>query len=284
MDQAVASDTTNFANMAARPFLKWVGGKGRLLTDLLSRVPKKYGTYFEPFLGGGALFFSLRPSAAEISDLNPELINAYQVVRDFPSELIRSLSIHKNTKRYFYKLRALDRRGDFWTFPPVERASRFIFLNKTCFNGLCRVNSEGQFNVPFGMYKNPTIVDETNLLACCSALQGANLSVAGYDRVIERARPGDFVYFDPPYVPLSATSSFTAYAESGFTLQNQVELAETCKELDRRGVQFMLTNSDTELVENLYREFAIERINSPRSVSADGERRKAVKDIVVRNY
>jgi len=270
--------------VVAKPFIKWVGGKGRLLASLASKVPASYGKYYEPFVGGGALFFSLAPKDAEISDINPELINLYQVVKDSTDKLIKDLARHKNTRRYFYKIRALDRRPDYWTFTDVERASRFIYLNKTCFNGLHRVNSEGQFNVPFGMYKNPNILDERNLSACRDALQGTKISLGSYSEVLSSAKKGDFVYFDPPYVPLSATSSFTSYSLDGFSMKNQKELADYCRDLDKRGVLFMLTNSDCEAVEELYQGFNLERIDSPRSVSADGSKRKTIKDILVRNY
>lgn len=267
-----------------RPFLKWAGGKGRLLPDLLVRVPKDFGRYFEPFLGGGAFFFGLNPATAALSDVNRELVNAYEVVRDNVESLISHLSEHKANRRYFYKVRKLDRRPDFWTFSQVERASRFIYLNKTCFNGLCRVNSEGFFNVPYGMYKNPKILDEENLRACSEVLQGVKIRHASYVDTLTETKRGDFVYLDPPYVPLSATSSFTSYSQDGFAFEDQMALASMCREIHERGVQFMLTNSDTQVVLDLYQGFEIERINSPRSVSADGGKRKPVKDILVRNY
>lgn len=267
-----------------RPFLKWAGGKGRLLPDLISRAPSSFERYFEPFMGGAALFFALQPENSELSDVNRELVNAFQVVKDDPNSLIQELSRHLNNRRYFYKIRKLDRRTDFWTYSPVERAARFIYLNKTCFNGLCRVNSEGQFNVPYGMYKNPKIVDEENLLACSAALASTKIIERPYEAILDHAKAGDFVYFDPPYIPLTETASFTSYASDGFTLSDQQRLAEFCGELNQKGVLFMLTNSDTPLAEELYRSFFVEKINSPRSVSADGTKRKAVKDIVVRNY
>ncbi len=269
---------------AARPFVKWAGGKGRLLQSLLQRVPEKFGTYFEPFLGGGALFFALQPKKAVLSDMNTELITTFTVVRDDVESLIEHLRTHKPNRRHFQKVREQDRRADFWTFPAVERASRFIFLNKTCFNGLCRVNSDGQFNVPYGMYKNPKILDEVNLRACSKALQKVTLSIEPYLNVLQKAAKGDFIYFDPPYVPLTVTSSFVSYSEDGFSMTNQQELAQLLYALDKKGVQFMLTNSNTPASHELYREFQIDLVDSPRSVSADGSKRGPVKDVLVRNY
>jgi DNA adenine methylase len=269
---------------AARPFLKWVGGKSRMIDALLSRLPRNYNRYFEPFLGGGALFFALNPKDAVLSDANGELVLTYSVVRDQVDKLVEALGCHKNNRRYFYKVRAMDRRGDFWTFPAVDRAARYIFLNKTCFNGLCRVNSEGQFNVPFGMYKNPKIVDEENLRACSQALKGREICALGFAEALELPKNGDFVYLDPPYIPLSVTSSFVSYAADGFDMGMQMALRDACRGLHQRGVQFMLTNSDTPLTRELYAEFEVESVPSPRSISADGTKRKPAKDVIVTNY
>lgn len=267
-----------------RPFLKWVGGKSRMLGELKSRLPVKFNRYYESFCGGAALFFSIAPEQATLSDANEELILTYKVVRDQVDELIESLRGRKNNRRDFYKVRALDRRGDFWTYPPVERASRYIFLNKTCFNGLCRVNSDGQFNVPYGMYKNPKILDEENLRACSDLLKGKELTVGSFSKTLSECKKGDLVYLDPPYIPLSLTSSFVSYSADGFDFSMQVALRDRCRELDKQGVMFMLTNSDTPLTRDLYKEFEVESVASPRSISADGGKRKAVQDVIVRNY
>jgi len=290
VDQAIAYQPSDVIPLVgqrvitARPFLKWVGGKARMLTELKSRLPQKYNRYFEPFCGGAALFFSLVPEKATLSDANEELIVTYKVVRDQIDELIENLKRHKNNRRYFYKIRELDRRGDFWTFPAIERASRYIYLNKTCFNGLCRVNSDGQFNVPYGMYKNPKILDEENLRACSELLQGKELIVGSFSQTLADTKKGDLVYLDPPYIPLSVTSSFVSYAAEGFDYPMQVALRDKCLELDKKGVNFMLTNSDTPLTRDLYQNFKIDSVASPRSVSADGSKRKAAQDVIVRNY
>jgi len=290
VEQAIAYQSNDILPLGAqqvvppRPFLKWVGGKARMLGELKSRLPEKFNNYFEPFCGGAALFFSLSPEKATLSDANQELILTYRVVRDNLEALIESLKGHKNNRRYFYKIRELDRRGDFWTFPEVERASRYIFLNKTCFNGLCRVNSDSQFNVPYGMYKNPKILDEANLKACSQQLQGTELKAGSFSQTLLECKKGDFVYLDPPYIPLSLTSSFVSYSAEGFDYRMQVTLRDTCQELDKKGVLFMLTNSDTALRRELYREFEIQSVASPRSVSADGSKRKAAQDVIVRNY
>jgi DNA adenine methylase len=288
VDQTIVEKSGNLnspiGSASARPFLKWVGGKSRMISELTSRMPKNFGSYYEPFCGGAALFFTVCPEGATLCDANEELILTYRVVRDQVEGLIESLKNHKNNRRYFYKVREFDRRGDFWTFPEIERASRYIFLNKTCFNGLCRVNSDGQFNVPFGMYKNPKILDEENLRACSAALQSTDLRVGSFQDTLNNCKQKDFVYFDPPYIPLSVTSSFVSYSADGFDYEMQVALREKCVELDKKGVMFMLTNSDTELTRDLYKNFKTESVASPRSISADGSKRKPARDVVVTNY
>lgn len=290
MDQAIAFQSQEVVTplaqsvAAPRPFLKWVGGKSRMLQELKSRLPAKFNRYYESFCGGAALFFSLAPERATLSDANEELIITYTVVRDQVDELIESLRGYRNNRKFFYKIRELDRRGDFWTFPAVERASRYIYLNKTCFNGLCRVNSDGQFNVPYGMYKNPKILDEDNLRACSELLKETELTVGSFSKTLLECKKGDFVYLDPPYIPLSLTSSFVSYSADGFDYKMQVALRDACRVLDKKGVCFMLTNSDTPLTRDLYEEFKVESVASPRSISADGTKRKTAKDVIVRNY
>ncbi len=267
-----------------RPFVKWVGGKSQLLSELIARIPNTFGNYYEPFIGGGALFFALQPKRAFLSDLNEELINAYTVVRDQPQALIRNLRSHKYESEYFYRVRNADRSTTYARWSSVRRSSRFIFLNKTCFNGLYRVNSKGHYNTPFGRYVRPRIVDQPNLLACSRALQRVSLAVAPFSDIEKKIKRNDFVYFDPPYVPLSSTSSFTQYYREGFDLAMQRELFELCRRLDRRGVRFMLSNSSAPFVLDLYRRFNVELIGASRSINSKGSARGKINEVVVTNY
>ncbi|MBX9723090.1 MAG: DNA adenine methylase, partial [Candidatus Obscuribacterales bacterium] len=228
----------------AMPCLKWAGGKGQLLSSYEQYFPEEFKAYFEPFTGGAAVFFHLRAKHgsfdASLSDLNQELINCYAQIKNNLEQLIISLRKHQNDESYFYEMRAQDPAQ----LSPLDRASRLMFLNKTCFNGLHRVNSKGQFNVPFGRYKNPAICNEVNLRAVHQALQNTNLNCRPFDKVLEHAKKGDFVYFDPPYHPLSSTANFTSYTKNSFSAADQEHLAETFAELDKRGCLLMLSNSD----------------------------------------
>lgn len=271
-------------SLPCRPFLKWAGGKSQLVPQLIERMPDRYSNYFEPFVGSGALFFALRPHGAMLSDINRELINVYKVVRDQLDGLLKNLTRHRYNSRYFYELRGADRKTDFWTWSDIERAGRTVFLNKTCFNGLFRVNSRGEFNVPFGDYKNPTIADEENLRHCSMALRGAELEVQPFDRVREFSRAGDFVYFDPPYLPLTPTANFTAYHNLGFSFQEHVKLRDLCADLDRKGVKFMLSNSHTPEVLELFNGFEIDVVYASRAINSKGDRRGKVREVIVRNY
>ena len=266
------------------PIVKWVGGKRQLMFELLKNMPKSYNRYFEPFIGGGALFFELRPENAYISDMNEELINLYSVVRDNVYELISDLNKHEVSKEYFLDIRNIDRTDEYKNLPDVQRASRFIYLNRTCFNGLYRVNSQGQFNVPFGDYKNPRIVDENNLLNCSELLKNTEIKCADFSEILTKVKKGDFVYFDPPYVPLNETSSFTSYTKDGFDMDMQFKLREVCDELDSMGVMFMLSNSDTKFVNELYSNYEIKKVFASRAVNANAEGRGKITEVLVRNY
>lgn len=266
------------------PIVKWVGGKRQLMFELLKNMPKSYNRYFEPFIGGGALFFELQPENAYISDMNEELINLYSVVRDNVYELISDLSKHEISKEYFLEIRNLDRTSEYKNLSDVQRASRFIYLNRTCFNGLYRVNSQGQFNVPFGNYKNPRIVDENNLLNCSELLKNTEIKCADFSEILTKVKRGDFVYFDPPYVPLNETSSFTSYTKDGFDMDMQFKLREVCDELDSMGVMFMLSNSDTKFVNELYSNYEIKKVFASRAVNANAEGRGKITEVLVRNY
>lgn len=266
------------------PIVKWVGGKRQLMFELLKNMPKSYNRYFEPFIGGGALFFELQPENAYISDMNEELINLYSVVRDNVYELIDDLSKHEVSKEYFLEIRNIDRTNDYENWSDVEKASRFIYLNRTCFNGMYRVNSKGEFNVPFGHYKNPRIIDENNLLNCSELLKKTAIKCADFSEILTKVKKDDFVYFDPPYVPLNETSNFTSYTKDGFDIDMQFKLRDVCDELDSLGVKFMLSNSDTKLVNELYENYNIKKVFASRQINANADGRGKITEVLVRNY
>ena len=266
------------------PIVKWVGGKRQLMFELLKNMPKSYNRYFEPFIGGGALFFELQPENAYISDMNEELINLYSVVRDNVYELIEDLGKHEVSKEYFLEIRNIDRSEKYAGLSSIERASRFIYLNRTCFNGMYRVNSQGQFNVPFGHYKNPRIIDESNLLNCSKLLNKTEIKCADFSEILTKVQKDDFVYFDPPYVPLNETSSFTSYTKDGFDIDMQFKLRDVCDELDSMGVKFMLSNSDTKLVNELYANYEIKKVFASRQINANADGRGKITEVLVKNY
>ncbi len=270
-----------------RPFLKWAGGKRQLLNDLLERLPLQFGNYHEPFVGGGALFFKLYREnkiqhQAFIADLNAELIDAYLAVRDCVHDVAALLSGYPHDQDFYYDLRAQDP----WAMSLAHRAARMIYLNKTGYNGLYRVNRQGRFNVPFGRYKSPRYCDVENLNAVSLALQNANIRRASFETTLDRARPGDLVYFDPPYAPRSATANFTAYQAHGFRERDQLELRDLCVELTRRGVYVMLSNSATELIQTLYDrpKFTIHHVQAGRAINSNARRRGKLAEFVVTNY
>ena len=266
------------------PIVKWVGGKRQLMFELLKNMPKEYNRYFEPFIGGGALFFELQPDNAYISDMNEELINLYQVVRDNVDELIEDLQKHDISKEYFMEIRNIDRTEEYKNWSNIQKASRFIYLNRTCFNGMYRVNSKGEFNVPFGHYKNPRILDENNLINCSNLLQKTEVKHADFSEILKEVKKGDFVYFDPPYVPLSETSSFTSYTKDGFDMDMQFKLRDACDEIDSMGVKFLLSNSDTKLVNELYENYNIKKVFASRQINANADGRGKITEVLVRNY
>ncbi|MFZ5595984.1 MAG: DNA adenine methylase [Bacillota bacterium] len=262
-----------------RPVIKWAGGKRQLILQYSKYFPDKFAVYHEPFLGGGAVFFHLAPRVAYLSDANEELINMYRVLQSKVELLIEDLSRHRNEKEYFYHVRDMD----VGALSDVERASRLIYLNKTCYNGLYRVNSKGKFNVPFGGYKNPRIVDREALVSASRALQGAVIQRSGFEVVLENAGPGDFVYFDPPYNPVSNTAYFTSYTEQSFSIRDQERLAGVFDELARRGCKVMLSNSDTPFIRSLFEKYSrgIIPIMARRSINSKGDGRGPVGEIIV---
>lgn len=278
LETVSASDTRE--TVRPKPFVKWAGGKGQLVEQLAAHIPERYSAYHEPFVGGGALFFRLAPERAYLSDLNEELINAFLVVKSDCEALLQSLKKHENNPDYYYRIRALDPEG----LAPVERASRFVYLNKTCYNGLYRVNRQGKFNVPFGRYRNPIYADECQLRLASKTLQNADVKVADFEIVLDQAKPEDFVYFDPPYQPISETSNFTSYTADAFDESQQRRLAAVFRELSGRGCYVMLSNSDSPLIRNLYRGFRIETVMARRHINCKGERRGAIPEALVLNY
>jgi DNA adenine methylase len=273
----------------AKPFLKWVGGKKQLLSQFEVYFPLNYDRYFEPFVGGGAVFFHLwngyrLPENVFLFDNNAELINAYCVVRDELDALIELLATHQknHNKEYYYQIRSLDRQDIKLT--DVEKAARIIYLNRTCYNGLYRVNSKQQFNVPIGSYRNPIILYRNVLEAASSALQNVCVEVKDFREVIALAQTGDFFYFDPPYDPVSKTASFTGYTAGSFRDEDQLDLAEIFKELTDKGCLCMLSNSYTPFILELYRNFNIEVVNARRAVNSDANGRGNIREVVVSNY
>jgi len=271
-----------------QPFTKWTGGKRQLLGELRSYMPETYGRYFEPFVGGGALFFDLAPEKAVINDFNEELINAYRQIKNNPAELINLLIKHKenNSKDYYLALRSADRDGRISRMTGVERAARILYMLRVDFNGLYRVNSKNQFNVPYGRYKNPKIVDVDLLYQISEYLNENDVEILQTDfaEAVKDAETGDFVYFDPPYIPLNETSSFTSYTHEGFSYEEQVRLRDTFKELTERGVYAMLSNSSSPLVEELYKDFNIYFVEAQRTNGAKSSSRGKISEIIVTNY
>jgi DNA adenine methylase len=270
----------------ASPFVKWVGGKGRLRHALEALMPPgvELMRHVEPFLGGGALFFARGPERALLCDLNRDLVRTYELVRDDLGGVIRQLEklSRGHDSEHYYAVR--ERYNARKEQSPSERAAMFIYLNKTCFNGLHRVNRRGEFNVPMGRYTNPNILDRDTLSAASRALQSAELRHASFEELLSHARPGDFIYMDPPYEPVSRTANFTAYGQDGFSQADQTRLRDVYRELDRRGAKLMLSNSDVPFIRDLYRGFSIDTVQAPRAVSCDPNTRGPVSEVVVRNY
>lgn len=278
--------------VAVRPFMKWAGGKGQLLPELSRRLPRRFRRYHEPFVGGAALFFHLYNTGrlragAVLSDYNPELIRCYTVIRDDVEALIEALrqhEQHKHHSEYFLEIRRWDRQPDFEQRSQVERAARTIFLNRTCYNGLYRLNKKGQFNAPFGYYKNALICDPDNMRAVSRALEDVDLRVCDFGDVLTHAEPGDLVYFDPPYIPLSATASFTHYTGQTFGPEDQRRLAELFAALAERGVQVMLSNSSTPVSRELYKAFHTATVMASRKINCDGLKRGHVEELIVCSF
>lgn len=264
--------------MNAHPFLKWVGGKRQLLPELLARVPARYGTYHEPFLGGAALFFAMQPKRAVLSDSNLRLIRTYRAVRNDVEEVIHRLKAMAYDRKLYEEIRAMEIDD----FDDVGVAIWMLYLNRCGFNGLYRVNRAGKFNVHFGRYTNPKICDEDNLRACSAVLQSASIEHRSFEGIVDHANSGDFVYFDPPYVPLSATSVFTSYTSDGFRASDQEHLRDAAAYLSRHGVHVLLSNSSAPAVHDLYGDgFRIELVSARRNVNSKTTARGAVKECLI---
>ena len=275
-------------NKLVTPFLKWVGGKRQIMPSIVELMPKNIGSYnyVEPFIGGGAVLFHLQPKNAIINDFNTELINVYNVVKNNLDELIADLKKHLNTAEYFYELRGLDRTIEFNQLTPVQKASRIIYLNKTCFNGLYRVNNAGEFNAPFGRYKNPNIVNEPTLKAVSKFLNSNNVTInnGDYSDVLKQTDEKSFVYLDPPYHPISESSNFTGYIQGGWNMYDQIELRKACDELNAKGVKFLLSNSSTDFIKEQYKNYKISVVKANRAINSDATNRGEVDELLIRNY
>ncbi len=287
------SSPVNTIPQFPKPFLKWAGGKTQLLAQFVPLYPREFNAYHEPFVGSGAVYFHLRSlkmngtlngsmSRAYLTDCNDELVNCYRVVQKDVDELIELLEKHKrkHSPDHYYKVRSQDpaRLSD------VKRAARLIYLNKTCFNGLYRVNRDGKFNVPMGRYHNPAILDEARLRVANQSLQTAHINYSSFKEVLNKAASGDFIYFDPPYHPLSKTSNFTSYTENNFGDHEQGELADAFRELDRKGCKVMLSNSSASFVWKLYEGFKRVRVKAARLINSKAQKRGKISELVILNY
>lgn len=273
--------TSVLEKVPPRPFLKWAGGKNRLIPQYQPYFPKSFNTYYEPFLGGGAVFFHLRPQSAVLTDINPDLINAYCCVRDKVESVILLLQEHQqqHSNEYYYYMRSLTPKIE------IERAARFIYLNRTCFNGLYRENSQGEFNVPIGKYQNPQICNPEILRSASATLENVKIEEKTFEHVLESANSSDdFVYFDPPYHPVSSTSYFTAYSRHSFIEDDQYQLRDIFVELAGRGVKVMLSNSDCPFIRDLYSKFKFHEISAARAINSKIKKRGSIAEVLVTSY
>ena len=274
-----------------KPFVKWAGGKRQLLAELEKSFPKQFGTYFEPFLGGGALLFDLlakKPNLkCSVSDLNSDLVLAYVTIRDKLGRLIESLenhskNYHKDSTGYYYEVRKQEPKSQ------IEKVSRLLFLNKTCFNGLYRVNSKGKFNVPLGRYTNPNIVNRENLTTVSKFLQSDKIKIScrDFESILNDAKKGDFVYFDPPYQPVSDTANFTSYTHRDFTEDDLQRLADLANQLNSKGSHVLLSNSNTKIVKKIFssKKWKIKEIAVNRAINSNSQKRTGHKEVLIKNY
>lgn len=274
-------------NKLVSPVLKWVGGKRQLLPSIKPMLPKRITSYCEPFVGGGAVLFDLQPKKAVINDINSDLILVYTVIRDNVEALIELLETYPNEESFYYELRNIDRdQTKYDKLSDIERAARVIFLNKTCYNGLYRVNNAGEFNSPFGKYKSPNIVNAPVLRAVCAYFNSSEITFSSTDfaLVLEQVRKGTFVYLDPPYDPVSDTSSFTGYSKGGFSREQQIQLRDCCDRLNARGIKFMLSNSATDFIREQYSNYHITIVQAKRAINSVASKRGDVDEVIITNY
>lgn len=274
-------------NKLVSPVLKWVGGKRQLLPSIKPMLPKRITSYCEPFVGGGAVLFDLQPKKAIVNDINSDLILVYTVIKDNVEALIELLETYPNEESFYYELRNIDRDQEKYDkLSEIERAARVIFLNKTCYNGLYRVNNAGEFNSPFGKYKNPNIVNAPVLRAVSAYFNSSEItfSTTDFELVLEQVRKGTFVYLDPPYDPVSDTSSFTGYSKGGFSRDQQIQLRECCDRLNARGVKFMLSNSATDFIKGQYSDYNITIVQAKRAINSVASKRGDVDEVIITNY
>jgi DNA adenine methylase len=272
-----ATEPLPLVGIPPRPFLKWAGGKSQLIQQYIPHFPKEYQTYYEPFLGGGAIFFHLLPRRAMLTDINPALLNVYECVRDRVEALIEMLQEHERSHcfEHYYQTRSNHAGSN------LERAARLIYLNKTCFNGLYRENAKGEFNVPMGKYKNPAVGQIELLRSVSKTLQTVTIGIQPFDEVVNQATPHDFVYFDPPYHPISTTSNFTSYSRYSFNAPEQERLRDVFVKLANRGVKVMLSNSDCPFVRELYKDFKIYTISASRAINSNAQKRGKITEVLV---
>lgn len=271
-----------------KPFLKWAGGKRQLISQISPYIPKDFNTYYEPFVGAGAIIFDLMPDKAIINDKNDELINVYRVIKNHLDELISNLEIHldNHSEDYYYEIRRKDRTESYVNWTNAQKAARFIYLNRTCYNGLYRVNSKGYFNVPYGKYKNPKILDEELLGKVSDYLNSNHIFILNGDfkDALTSAKINDFVYIDPPYDPISETAAFTNYSNDGFNKEDQKRLKELYDDLNRRGCKVMLSNSDTAFINELYADYKIEIVSAARNINSKASKRGKINEVLIMNY
>ena len=275
-----------------QPFVKWAGGKRGLLSQILPLFPKQFNNYLEPFVGGGAVFFELfskgilNDKKIYLFDINSELINTYNVIKNDPKKLIYKLEIFakNHTKEFYYQIREWDRKDNFNDLDSITKAARFVYLNKTCFNGLYRVNKKGYFNTPMGSYKNPNICDSQTILANSFALKNTIIQSSSFENVIKYAKKGDLVYLDPPYYPLNKTSNFTSYSEFEFLEDKQQKLFDIFYQLDKKGCLVVQSNSDTNFIKDLYANYDIQIVNANRFINSKSSGRGKISEVVIRNF
>ena len=287
----MAQEYHQIAISDTKPFVKWVGGKRQLMKDLENNFPNQFGTYHEPFLGGGAVMFNLLSKepkmSCNVSDFNADLILAYVTIRDKLGKLVESLenhskNYHKNSTEYYYQVRKQEPKQQ------IEKVSRLIFLNRTCFNGLYRVNKKGQFNVPLGRYTNPNIVNKENLTAVNKILQSKTIKIScrGFEAVLGDTKKGDLIYFDPPYQPISSTANFTSYTHRDFTEDDLQRLVDLANQLNSKGCHVLLSNSNSKTVKDYFSEkhWFVSEIKANRAINSNSKKRTGYKEIIIKNY